>query len=760
MSLRINQNVLSLRTYGTLSETSDRLSKSIQKLSTGLRINSASDDAAGLAISEKMRRQIRGLDRSVLNAQDGISMLQTAEGAMNESHSILQRMRELAVQSSNDTLTSNDRLEIQKEVGQLKDDLNRISHNTEFNTKKLLDGTQTALVSSNSNSAEGIVTGMTKGSGDYNVSIALITGGISQMQRSQTFTVNDGSGKLANGTTQLQSISQFYDSNGVFVLGTTQTLTLNGNGKEAQVSLDGQMTLDNLASDLQNALVSKSGLELSNSKSGVVNTVQTKIAGVGGYLELTSGTIGDSGRYSFAGEQNVMDALGFSVQREAVNSKVELSTTDSFGNLSSSRTEQNVASGLLDGVDVHFTSQSAQIAGTSGIESGLQFTANQTFSISVANTQGNFNVAGDATRGWTMEGIARSINSQIAVQISGGSTGLQGLSASVVDGEIRMSYSKPSSASVTVGNTIVIASATTGASSIGFTDGTYSGFADAIKDKNAETSGFSRYVSSVTYAVGGNTAITFDIGDGAGGPVTITLMHTIGTGSAAMLQAPDMVKMTTFQANVNSALAGTVAVRLDPVGAAMAFTSTRVGNENRDNTTAYTSMVTLTGISAGKNMILDKFGLSEGTSKGSGDSNFRIHVKDNSSQFQIGADQGEVMKVGISNMSTKALGIDNLDLTSVTGANEAMGKIDRAIDLVSSERAKIGAFQNRLSYAINNLRSSSTNMVSSESRIRDTDIAKEMIEFTRDQIMQQSGTAMLAQANSIPKGVLSLLGGK
>ena len=237
-------------------------------------------------------------------------------------------------------------------------------------------------------------------------------------------------------------------------------------------------------------------------------------------------------------------------------------------------------------------------------------------------------------------------------------------------------------------------------------------------------------------------------------------MHTIGTGSAAMLQAPDMVKMTTFQANVNSALAGTVAVRLDPVGAAMAFTSTRVGNENRDNTTAYTSMVTLTGISAGKNMILDKFGLSEGTSKGSGDSNFRIHVKDNSSQFQIGADQGEVMKVGISNMSTKALGIDNLDLTSVTGANEAMGKIDRAIDLVSSERAKIGAFQNRLSYAINNLRSSSTNMISSESRIRDTDIAKEMIEFTRDQIMQQSGTAMLAQANSIPKGVLSLLGGK
>ena len=116
MSLRINQNVLSIKTYSNLTQTSSRLEKSIQKLSSGMRINSAADDAAGLAISEKMRRQIRGLNRAVLNAQDGISMIQTAEGALGESQSIIQRMRELAIQASNDTLTSNDRLEIQKEV--------------------------------------------------------------------------------------------------------------------------------------------------------------------------------------------------------------------------------------------------------------------------------------------------------------------------------------------------------------------------------------------------------------------------------------------------------------------------------------------------------------------------------------------------------------------------------------------------------------------------------------------------------------------
>ena len=232
MSLRINQNVLALNTYSAVSQTASRLEKSIQKLSSGMRINSAADDAAGLAISEKMRRQIKGLNRAVLNAQDGISMIQTAEGALNESTSILQRMRELAIQSSNDTLTSNDRLEIQKEVNQLKDDLNRISRNTEFNTKKLLDGSQTALISSSSGVIKGLVNGDVQSSGgDYDVSLELVSGGIAEMQRSQIFSLNDGTSTIADGSTELQSIAQFYDSNGIFALATPQTLTLNGNGK-------------------------------------------------------------------------------------------------------------------------------------------------------------------------------------------------------------------------------------------------------------------------------------------------------------------------------------------------------------------------------------------------------------------------------------------------------------------------------------------------------------------------------------------------
>lgn len=138
--MRINHNIASLNTYRMLTLNNTLNAKSLEKLSSGLRINRAGDDAAGLAISEKMRGQIRGLEQAARNAQDGISLIQTAEGALNEIHSILQRMRELAAQSANDTNTSVDRNEIQKEVNQLAQEITRIANNTEFNTQKLLNG--------------------------------------------------------------------------------------------------------------------------------------------------------------------------------------------------------------------------------------------------------------------------------------------------------------------------------------------------------------------------------------------------------------------------------------------------------------------------------------------------------------------------------------------------------------------------------------------------------------------------------------------
>jgi len=156
--MRINHNIAALNTHRQLNTATTNQSKSMEKLASGMRINKAGDDAAGLAISEKMRGQIRGLDQASTNAQDGISLIATAEGALNETHDILQRMRELAVQSSNDTNTDTDRKEMQKEISQLKDEINRISNDTEFNTKKLLNGSvgNTATMGANAVNIKGV----------------------------------------------------------------------------------------------------------------------------------------------------------------------------------------------------------------------------------------------------------------------------------------------------------------------------------------------------------------------------------------------------------------------------------------------------------------------------------------------------------------------------------------------------------------------------------------------------------------------------
>lgn len=158
----INHNMNALNAQRNMNINNTNAGKSMEKLSSGLRINRAGDDAAGLAISEKMRGQIRGLEQASRNASDGISMIQTAEGALNETTNILQRMRELAVQSSNDTNITSDRGQIQKEVAALKEEIDRIANNTEFNQQKLLNGTLNATIHVGANKNQNISVAVNK----------------------------------------------------------------------------------------------------------------------------------------------------------------------------------------------------------------------------------------------------------------------------------------------------------------------------------------------------------------------------------------------------------------------------------------------------------------------------------------------------------------------------------------------------------------------------------------------------------------------
>ena len=193
--LRINQNPVAVNANRNLKVTGMAISRSMERLSSGLRINRAADDAAGLSISEKLRAQIRGLNRASANSLDGISLIQTAEGALNEVHNILQRMRELAVQSANGVYTANDRSALQLEIGELTDEVNRISRTTEFNSKRLLDGTLGALVSTDDFSrVKGIVVGSVGQGGNFVMRAVAKTSGVLQKQKSDVFAVeHDGS---------------------------------------------------------------------------------------------------------------------------------------------------------------------------------------------------------------------------------------------------------------------------------------------------------------------------------------------------------------------------------------------------------------------------------------------------------------------------------------------------------------------------------------------------------------------------------------
>jgi flagellin len=199
--LRINHNVVALNAARNLQTTGSSLARSLEKLSSGMRINRAADDAAGLSISEKLRSQIRGLDRASSNALDGISLIQSAEGALNETGAILQRIRELSVQAANGIYTSNDRIAIQDEVDQLINEIDRIAQTTEFNTRKLLDGTLGALVSTdNPLLLRAAVVGNVGEGGNFMLELRPIVGsGQLQVQKSNVFNTiatTDAVGKI------------------------------------------------------------------------------------------------------------------------------------------------------------------------------------------------------------------------------------------------------------------------------------------------------------------------------------------------------------------------------------------------------------------------------------------------------------------------------------------------------------------------------------------------------------------------------------
>jgi flagellin len=255
--MRINHNIAALNTYRQLTANGVNTQKNLEKLSSGLRINRAGDDAAGLAISEKMRGQIRGLEQASRNAQDGISLIQTAEGALNETHAILQRMRELAVQAANDTATDSDRQKIQDEINQLTSEINRIGNTTEFNTKKLLNGSvgdKTTIGNTNVLSNASVTSNTVAGT--YSISIA---GGTANVKTSASLDA-DGNAIALDLTSTLDTLFDTISPTDAF--NGDESITFSQNGKTTTVAFDS--TVDTVADLISrmNAAFEDAGMDI------------------------------------------------------------------------------------------------------------------------------------------------------------------------------------------------------------------------------------------------------------------------------------------------------------------------------------------------------------------------------------------------------------------------------------------------------------------------------------------------------------------
>lgn len=541
----INHNMNALNAHRNMNVNNTAAGKSMEKLSSGLRINRAGDDAAGLAISEKMRGQIRGLTQASRNASDGISMIQTAEGALNETQNILQRMRELSVQSSNDTNTSADRQSIQKEIEQLTEEIDRIGNNTEFNTQSLLKG---------------------------------------------------------DGSTKLEGIS---------------------------IDLAGKTTM-------------KAGED--------ATTVEAKIE-----IDLTNVTTAGSVKLGI-NDKDVEIKLGAAgTAGEIVNGTVSLGNPPDVGAVAKSVSEL-VQKSIDEDSDL----------------------------------KGNFKVSVGTGNKIVIEAVKTGENS--------GAKGNIKIKDTVNNATFTDGVNTVTKDQTIVGKDVKATAAT------------------ATVDLNGLTV---EHLLTKGVTIGGKQIEFYNADEGSysGDAIGVSITSAIKTAPPNDIDATKLVDAIIEQTKG----------KLDGVEL-----SKSAGNE---------LVITSTQTGVNSKVEIENGAKNEGFE----------------ATFQVGANSNQTISISIGDMRADALGVKNVDLTTAEGSQEATATIQAAIEKVSTERAGLGAVQNRLEYTISNLDNTTENLTSAESTLRDVDMAKEMMTFSKNNILNQAAQAMLAQANQQPQNVLSLL---
>jgi len=795
-SMRINNNMMAINTHRQLGVSNMASAKSMEKLSSGLRINRAGDDAAGLAISEKMRGQIRGLNMASRNAQDTISLIQTAEGALGETHAIIQRMRELSVQAANGIYTEADLREIQAEIKQLKDEVDRIANSTEFNSRKLLEGSARGI-------AEEIVgtfrinnnSGVIVDSEDMKAMMGSVSN-----DRSWAF---DGAFMLIKFNQTLDNGVPVYNANDFRLMGSDGTMytfvELSENTKiEANMLQAGTIVADG-GEELLFSVVDPPDPSIGAHPdveewitlgAGTNHTVISEVAGssslavgssvtivTGGVVTLGTSTGARSITYTNNGEMQLLldnpnPAVAAITRTIDVGRSVTLddgtvlrnegggrftvtsgslrlgdeglSTANPPSGSITSSTDRNVSAftiasqSVLGSVSVLRNPNGAVLVKASNYDVSAPGAFNN--NVTIGNSEGlnqdqitNLKAGSVLARG---SDITIGTSSFITLMVNGKELEIKydqvgtdwilrvgdrelspGKSLTLNDGTVITHSARLASASVATGKITV----TSGSITLG---------KDIFPPNAADSPTYGVLASSNGFNVTHYT-IAKDSTIAAG-----SLVGDPATPRDRPLNPPVKLMAGTVITTSDNFFAGSVT--LAHGGTGMQFSA------NAGNSLAANYFETKVGDSL--TFVFSKYSPA-------------ANSLNDSIMAQVGANSGQTTWVSIGDMRARALAIDKIDISTKWGAAVAIETVNNALQKVSHQRAFLGAMQNRLEHTIKNLDTASENLQASESRIRDVDMAKEIMEYTKNSILQQASQAMLAQANQTPQSVLQLLRG-
>lgn len=694
----INTNIASLNTQRNLNTSQTGLSTALQRLSTGLRINSAKDDAAGLAISERFTSQIRGLNQAVRNANDGISLAQTAEGALGENGNILQRIRELAVQSANATNSASDRRALNSEVQQLLAEVQRNAQSTQFNGQNILDGSYTGAqfqIGANANQT------------------ILVNVG-----NSQTNALGSYQGLGATAVTGVALASGDLLINGVNV-----GASLSGSARDISSAINNVSSQTGVSSTATSSLTSANVLR----RNQALQSGDLVINGVNVGAVAGSNSLATQGANIAAAINGVSNQTGVTATANATTGALSLSSTTGANiaitstNAASANRLEN-ASGLeVRGATATASTSTATFAGGALGTSSINVTTNVAAgdTVAIGGTTYTFVASGATGNQINVGGTAAATNDNIRARL----TALAPPSVTVTQTGGAGTAVQVTSTLFTSTNTrhAISAITGTGVATVSNTAGSGAAIGDTVN------------VGGVTYE------FTFPSGTAVGAGNVAVSLGTSNDDAAQLFRAAVGAQYTAGNTNIQASGASNV----------ITLTSDLLGSG--------ASNVTVTEpVSTGTAGFIVGAAPTAGTDGAYAALNGYGTLSLNSDRiFTITGNNFAAAGLGAATPTLNT--IANIDISSVAGANSALQVVDGALLQVASLRGDLGAVQNRFESTVSNLSATSENLSAARSRIRDADFAAETAALTRLQILQQAGIAILSQANALPQQVLALL---